>query len=223
MEKTKKPTARKPKGTSKGTILEAYRKTVLTEGKKPSSVFSFCENLGITEGSFYEHFSSFDAIDKEIWKGYLQQVASRLGDDSNYTAFSVREKILAFYFTLAEVLREDRSFVLYGLKQWTNPALLPGYLKAFKQDFEAWITPILNEGKQTGEVAQRPPVDRQYAALFWLHLVFILNFWSKDDSQGFEKTDVAIEKSVNLAFDVIGKGVLDNALDFGKFLYQTVR
>jgi hypothetical protein len=36
----------------------------------------------------------------------------------------------------------------------------------------------------------------------------------------FEKTDAAIEKSVNLAFDLIGKGILDNALDFGKFLYQ---
>ena len=37
------------------------------------------------------------------------------------------------------------------------------------------------------------------------------------------ETDEAIEKSVNLAFDIIGKGVLDNALDFGKFLFQQSR
>ena len=28
---------------------------------------------------------------------------------------------------------------------------------------------------------------------------------------------------INLAFDLIGKGVLDNALDFGKFLYQNAK
>ena len=53
-----------------------------------------------------------------------------------------------------------------------------------------------------------------------MHLLFILKFWSNDESPNFEKTDAAIEKSVTLAFDLIGKGILDNALDFGKFLYQ---
>jgi hypothetical protein len=53
-----------------------------------------------------------------------------------------------------------------------------------------------------------------------MHFMFILQFWAHDESANFEKTDAAIEKSVNLAFDLIGKGILDNALDFGKFLYQ---
>jgi hypothetical protein len=49
---------------------------------------------------------------------------------------------------------------------------------------------------------------------------FILLFWKEDDSAGFEKTDAAVEKSVNLAFDLIGKGAVDSAIDFAKFLYQ---
>jgi hypothetical protein len=57
----------------------------------------------------------------------------------------------------------------------------------------------------------------------WFHLHFILRFWCNDDSRDFEKTDEAIEKSVNLAFDLIGKGVLDNAFDFGKFLFQQAK
>ena len=50
---------------------------------------------------------------------------------------------------------------------------------------------------------------------------FLLLFWRDDDSAGFEKTDAFVEKSVNLAFDLIGKGALDSAIDFAKFLYQS--
>jgi hypothetical protein len=53
-----------------------------------------------------------------------------------------------------------------------------------------------------------------------MHLGFLLLFWRDDESAGFEKTDAAIEKSVNLAFDLIGKGAVDSAFDFAKFLYQ---
>jgi hypothetical protein len=52
-------------------------------------------------------------------------------------------------------------------------------------------------------------------------MAFLLIFWKDDTSAGFEKTDAAIEKSVNLAFDLIGKGAVDSIFDFAKFLYQT--
>jgi len=219
METTKKAT-RKVKTAGKDKILLAYRQTVLTEGKQPASVFTFCQSIGITEEAFYEFYGSFDAIQKDIWKAYLQSVAKSLQSDASYPSFSTREKILAFYFTLTEVLKADRSFVLHGLHHWTNPAMPPAFIRVFKTDFEAWLTPVLNEGKQNGEVAKRPLLDSRYENLFWLHLLFILHFWSKDDSPSFENTDAAIEKSVNLAFDLIGRGILDNAIDFGKFLYQ---
>jgi hypothetical protein len=52
---------------------------------------------------------------------------------------------------------------------------------------------------------------------------FVLMFWVKDESAEFEKTDEAIEKSVNLAFDLMGKGVVDNVFEFGKFLFQQAK
>ena len=54
----------------------------------------------------------------------------------------------------------------------------------------------------------------------WLQFMFLLNFWRLDDSASFEKTDVAIEKSVNTIFDVFDNTPLENILDFGKFLYK---
>ena len=41
-----------------------------------------------------------------------------------------------------------------------------------------------------------------------------------DHSPQFEKTDVAIEKSVNTVFDVFDNTPLERVLDFGKFLFK---
>jgi hypothetical protein len=220
MEATKKSKAKKAETKTGTEISHAYREFVLTEGNRPATVFKFCKDLGIKEEEFYQHFASFDALEKSIWTAYVIQTRQRMESDEAYVAFGSREKILTFYFSLVELLKTDRSFVLHQLQSIKTPASTPVFLKGFKTAFSEWISLVLNEGKATGEIAKRPYLDERYHTLFWLHMMFILQFWAHDESNGFEKTDVAIEKSVTLAFDLIGKGVLDNALDFGKFLYQ---
>jgi hypothetical protein len=49
--------------------------------------------------------------------------------------------------------------------------------------------------------------------------MFVLQAWFNDKTSKFQQTDQAIEKSINLLFDVIAKGALDSLLDFGKFLF----
>ncbi len=220
METTKKAKKKPFSMNAEQIILKAYREFVLTEGKRPASVFSFTKANGLKEEEFYSLFGSFDALESSIWQGYLSTVKERLVGDQTFATYCAREKILAFYFTLAEVLKNDRSFVIQQLNDFKKMTIRPSFIKGFKKSFEDWINPILMEGKQTGEIAMRPFLDTKYDSVFWLHLMFVLQFWSKDESANFEKTDVVIEKSVNLAFDLLGKGVLDNALDFGKFLYQ---
>lgn len=201
-------------------LMAAYREYVLTEGKAPASVFAFCKSLGVKEDAFYVHFASFESLERLFWKNYFDQTLTRLESDNDYHGFSTREKILTFYFALIESLKSERSFVLHQLHHWKAPVPTPVFLKDFKLAFEDWLKRLVVEGKTSGEVATRPYLDQRYHHLFWLHFSFVLHFWKSDDSANFEKTDAAIEKSVNLAFDLIGKGVLDNAIDFGKFLYQ---
>ncbi len=69
--------------------------------------------------------------------------------------------------------------------------MVPGYLKTFKPLFESFMTDIIAEGQERGEIAKRPVLDKRYPQLFWLHLGFVLLFWRDDDSAGFDKTDAA--------------------------------
>lgn len=218
MAKTKK--SKKEPQNAEDKILRGYIAYVLDKEKEPKSVFKLCQYLGIDEEEFYKHFSSVKGLKKEIWTSFFDKTVERLNADANFGAFSVREKLLAFYFTFIEEVAIHRDFVTMQLKGWKIPSSPPKELNRFRTQFESWIKDLLAQGKENEEIGKRPYLDRLYPSLFWLHLFFVLQFWIKDDSKEFEKTDMAIEKSVNLAFEVIGHGVLDHTLDFGKFLFQ---
>lgn len=222
MEKTKKPRA-KSSAASPEKIKSAFLDYLLTNGAKPPSVYKFCLDLGIKEDEFYSSYGSFDGVEKSIWKGFADETINRLKSDQSFASFSIREKILAFYYTLFEILKANRSFILLELSSHRRLELVPEFIKGFKASYENFVETLLNEGKSRGEIAARPFLDKGYPKLFWLHMGFLLIFWKEDESPDFEKTDAAIEKSVNLAFDLIERGAVDSAIDFAKFMYQSKR
>jgi hypothetical protein len=221
METTKKSSKKSTEKAGAVKIEEVYKNYLLTEGKQPPSVYKFCLDLGIAENDFYSQFGSFDAIERKIWKEFIEVTVNRLHSDKTFRDFSTQEKVLTFYYSLFEELKANRSFVLLQLQPVRKIELVPSFLKDFKKSFETFFESTLTIGQTKGEVAKRPYLDKRYPDLFWFHLGFILLFWKEDTSAGFEKTDAAIEKSVTLAFDLIGKGALDSAIDFAKFIYQT--
>lgn len=202
-------------------IIQAYKEYLLTHGQQPASVYKFAADLGIPEDEFYRHFGSFEGIENSIWVTFIHNTIQALEQDEAFASFPARDKILTFYFALFEELKKSRSFVLLQLKNHRKLEFTPSFLKDFRAAYEKFISGVIEEGKVSGEVAKRPFFDKRYAGVFWFHLGFLLLFWRDDNSAGFEKTDAAIEKSVNLAFDLIGKGALDSAFDFAKFIYQT--
>lgn len=201
-------------------IKEAYVSYVLEHGTKPPSIFKFVKELKIKEEVFYDSFNSFENIEKQLWLDLFEETTSRLHSDEVFEEYSVREKLLAFFYTWIEVLKTKRSFILETVPQRQKPDLKPAYLLYVRDAFKSFMNDLLLEAKETEEVKTRPYISDRYEDAIWVQFLFLINFWIKDESRGFEKTDAAIEKSVNLAFDLMGSGPLDTMLDFGKFLFQ---
>ena len=201
-------------------IKSAYIEYVLEHGSKPSSIFKFVKELKVKEEVFYDHFNSFQNIEKTIWLDMFRQTIDTISSEEVYTEYSAREKLLAFFYTWIEQLKANRSFILQSVPKRIRPEFTPYYLSEVRGAFKEWIADLMLEAKETEEVLARPVISNRYDDAVWLQFLFILGFWIKDDSKGFEKTDAAIEKSVNLAFDLMGRGPLDAMIDFGKFLFQ---
>jgi AcrR family transcriptional regulator len=208
--------------TDKNKFIEGYIAHILDSGHEPVSVFKFTKDLKMKEVIFYEYFTSFDAVKKAVWELIFDNTITALESQEVYKSYTSREKLLGFLFTWIEELKNRRSYLLavYG-KIDLKDRSFSSELKGFKSKFKDFANSIINEGKETDEIAERPYLTEKYHDAMWLQLMFVFRFWLKDDSPGFEKTDAAIEKSVNLAFDLMGKSAIDSFVDFAKFLFQS--
>ena len=210
----------KAKKISRESIVKMFMGYVLEHEEVPKTVYKFCKVNSIQESDFYLHFGSISTLQKGIWTTFFDNASSVMMKNKEYQDFSNRDKMLTFFYTFFEVLTLNRSYVLFAMEQSNNTLKNMKQLKGMRRNVKEFAKGLIvagNENKNTKITKHNPQLFSEGA---WLQFMFLLNFWKSDDSAGFEKTDVAIEKSVNTIFDVFDNTPLENILDFGKFLYK---
>jgi len=204
-------------------IQDAYIDYVLTNNEEPKSVYVFAKQLGITEQEFYAFYSSFVAVEKAIWADLTTKAITEIQQQEVWINYTSREKILAFFYAYIELLKTRRSFVVYSLKKSRTHISTPEVLDDVRTIFENFADNIIKEGLASSELADRRFLSKRYKDALWVQFGIILNFWVNDSSSNFEKTDEAIERGVNVTFDLFQRSPLDNIIDYGKFITRNGR
>ena len=199
-------------------IKKAYIDFVLTEGVQPKSVYIFAKKNKMTEAEFYQFFGSFDAIEESIWTGFALNTLIEIKGQDVWAEYSSREKALSYFYAFFELLKSSRSFAVYSVKKQPKGFTTPAVFEKLKEIFEGFADEIIKDGIESAELSDRKFFSKRYKDALWIQFVFVLNFWINDSSTGFEKTDEAIEKGVNVTFDLFQRSHIDNLFDFGKFL-----
>ena len=161
----KKSGKKKSAAWEKEAIMDLYLDQVLTHGRIPVSVYAFAKANDKTEQDFYKQYNSFDHLENDIWRSWLVSTIEVLEADENYVDYTVREKILAFYFTWMQHLLNHRSYVMLRFSL-VGQKDMPSFLRSLKVVFENYMHELMIEGKDTQEVASRP-YDRHYPKGFW--------------------------------------------------------
>ncbi len=202
---------------SKEQILNWYMTDVL-EGNLPKNVFLFSKNHGIQENDFYIFFNSFESIEKYFFVLVFEKTFETLKNSDQYPGYPGKEKLLSFYYTFFGNLTVNRSFVLYLLKpvKLENLKKLSGLQKRFME----YIGSLEIEKPDLRQKDLKKLQDRALEAGAWTQFLVILRFWLGDESIGFEKTDIFIEKSITAGFDLINVQPLKSMADLGKFIFK---
>ncbi|MGB7786691.1 MAG: TetR family transcriptional regulator C-terminal domain-containing protein [Salinimicrobium sp.] len=196
-------------------LVSLYMDYVLANAQVPGTVFKFCKENKITEEEFYNHFGSFEALEREVWVGFFDHSLELMEKSEEYSAFSAREKLLTFYFTFFEVLKANRSYVLFSLNKSKAPLKNLEQLKRLRRKVKDFAASVDDDSE-----VRLLKSSTVFSEAVWLQLLFLLKFWKDDNSPQFESTDVAIEKSVNTLFDLFNTAPLERVLDLGKFLWK---
>ncbi|OUU00624.1 MAG: hypothetical protein CNE98_00945 [Bacteroidetes bacterium MED-G17] len=201
-------------------IIGAYISYVLDHGEKPKSVFSFAKSLKMDEAKFYDIFSSLEHLESEILASFFNQAVQKMEEQKIFEEYNMRERFLSVCYAWVEILRNNRSYVQLTVKSSTKFMEMKGSFQNLRKSVESFGDNLVKQGVDSHEIKDRKYLSERYPNILFGSILFILNFWLNDQSKSFEKTDEAIEKSVNLAFDLMAKSTLDNLFDFGKFIYQ---
>lgn len=201
-------------------VFEAYSNKVLEHEKEPQSVYLFCKELEIEEKEFYKQFSSLAQVKKEIFCAFFDNTYTLISKEKNFASQRPQEKLLAFYYTFFEVLLLNRSFVLFLLGSSKDRMEKLGSLSGLRNSFKKFTAGLIQDGNAVKQSRFTRHPEGVFSEGAWLQLLFILKFWMEDTSPGFEKTDMAIEKSVRTVFDLFDNTPVDSIIDFGKFLWK---
>jgi hypothetical protein len=199
-------------------IQKAYIDYVLTEGAEPKSVYIFAKKNKMTEAEFYNYFGSFKALEQNIWADAAKKTLTEIKGQEVWAEYTSREKALSFFYAFFELLKQQRSFAVYSVNKQPRTISTPPVFAELQEIFENFSNEILNEGLESGELSDRKFFSKRYKDALWVQLGFVLHFWINDNSTGFEKTDEAIEKGINVTFDLFQRSPIDNLFEYGKFL-----
>ncbi len=216
---TAKKTAKK-KEITRHDVITAYMDYVLEHEKTPKSIYKFAKDNNMSEADFYNFFGNFDGLRKDIWNTFFTMTMDVAHKNEEYANFSNREKMLTFFYTFFELLTLNRSYVLFTLKENQHMMNKMEQLKGLRKHVKGFAKELIQERNENKTNILLERSETIYSEGAWVQLLFLMKFWMDDDSAGFEKTDMAIEKSVNTIFDVFDNTPLDAVLDFGKFLWK---
>jgi hypothetical protein len=202
-------------------IINGFIDFQLMNGRLPHSVLELTKKIKITEKAFYEHFSSLNAVSLQIPLSDLKGALERLHNEPNYQEFTEREKLLGLFFTLFEEMKNNRSYYLFNYSKIQKIGEQANDWNPFLNELESQVEGILSDAKKNEEIKDRPFIGEHYSKGFKLVFTYLFRVWLNDDSQGFTTTDAAIEKSINLSFDMLQSNQFDSLLDFGKFALKT--
>ncbi len=200
-------------------IMNEYVNHLRTHGKEPESVVQLCNTLEISEKDFFSEFPSFQSVEKAFWGDRIIEVIHSVKSGEEYQSFSARQRFQTVIFAFLERSLEYRSLVLIRFK--CGPMKKPRELEKFEAEFKSFCEDLLKHGRQTGEVAKRGKLDSLFPDGLYMAFRSAIEYHLHDESDGFERTDAYVEKSTNLAFDLVGTQALDTAFDLARFLVPT--
>ncbi|MBE0393134.1 MULTISPECIES: TetR family transcriptional regulator C-terminal domain-containing protein [unclassified Flavobacterium] len=205
---------------SKDKIVSLYMDYTLEHNEKPKSVYLFSKENNFAESEFYSFFGTLESIEKEIYKIFLEKTVTLLHNDPNYPEYDMKSKMLSFYFTFFELLTANRSYVSQSLNSNKNQLKNLTQLSSLRTAFLEYVVTIITDDQRIKVEKLQKMQEKALQESSWIQLLMTMKFWLEDDSAGFEKTDIYIEKSVKLSFELMNIAPIDSLIDFGKFMFK---
>ena len=202
-------------------IFELYGEYILNHGERPKNIYLFAKDNDFEEKDFYDYFTSFEQIEKSMLVNLFDKSVALASEAHIGDEMTSKERLLNVYFIFFENMTMNSSLILMILgNDKLHFAKISNQLKKTHRDFIKTLD--FNDWSMIKEAQDdvRNFHEKAREEAFWLHLVSAIEFWKKDTSLAFEKTDIFIEKTIDTGFELMDNEPLRKVVDLGKFLFK---
>lgn len=183
---------------------------------------TFCNENSIKIEQFKELLISVEEAEKSVWEALMASAISTVTSDKQFETFTVKDKLLSVYYTFFENCSLNSEFCKESIRYHGKLGMI-NVLKNMKGLFVDFVKdyfpdrqfPAAQYSEKLNQIGGSVQSEAVYA-----QLLFLLDFWSRDTSPDYEKTDTAIEKAVKALTDLIDITPVKSLIDFGKFIWQ---
>lgn len=212
--------ARKKKYT-KEQILDLFITYVDEEGLGFDNE-AFCLDHSIQISQFRELLLSVEEAEKSVWEELMRAALQTVTSDTQFETFTIKDKLLSVYYTFFENCGLNSGFCKESIKYHGKLGMIPVlknmkvlFVEFVKDNFPSSKFPVAQYSEKVNQLGGSVQSEAVYG-----QLLFLLDFWSRDTSIDYEKTDIAIEKAVKALTDLIDITPIKSLIDFGKFIWQ---
>lgn len=196
-------------------IVQAYKQLV-AEGTKNPSKEQLMEAAKATEKAFDEYFDGPDEVGRKAWSDYAATIQKQTESSEAYQAYGAREKMIAYFFSLFEIMAPDRAFV--GVT-YCNSSLITDYRLAFRGHMQQ----LVDEGIVMGDLVDRFQLSQYYTDILWGLHQQLVGFWLKDESEDFTATERAIEVYSKVPLEFMGHNLVDSVIESVTFAIENLK
>lgn len=83
---------------TKDKIYDLYEDHILNHGERPKNMYRFAKDNHFEEKEIYEHFASFEQIERSILESLFSKSVDLANEVNNTNELTSKEKLLNVYF-----------------------------------------------------------------------------------------------------------------------------
>ncbi len=201
--------------------MEAAVDVITEKGFKKASMREIAKRADVGDATIYNYFPSKEKLLYGYCEQIQRQVMAELKAIEDFHHYSLREQLHQLVEAQLRAWLPAREF-LQQVFSLTYASPVAGYehLSETRRIFSQMVIDLLDASIESGEMPEQPYKDL-LPRLFWDYMSAILAYWLQDDSDQFANTTQVVDRSMDIAVQLLLSGVIGKTLDLFSFLFRT--
>lgn len=177
------------------------------------TISNLVDKTGKTASDIYNLFPNKKSILSFYYTGLIYQYRAMIVEIGDFDSYTVSEKLSNFIYTTFDMMNEKRVFV----EDTYNEYIFRKSESKFQEEVKELFEEFISDDPDIAVSAAFFIGDYFYSFLA-KEYTHILKFWTKDNSEGYERSMALTDKLTAFVEELIYNKIIDKGFDLAKYL-----